>query len=728
MPYGLLFILGSILVLVFKDKPTIRKAITLVVPAVSFIAVVLTPKGIDFKMTLMSLNLVVMHTDKLSLFVGYIFTFIAFTGALYSLYNDDYRISIYGMLYIGASLGVVFAGDFITVYLFWELMALASTALIWCNRSKKAYWTGIRYIIMHLMGGGLFLVGMVINYVNTGSFLVGPVNQGLAGAFVFLGVGLNAAFIGLHSWLPESYPTAPIWASILMSVYTTKTAVYMLVRTSAGMPAVAWMGAIMAVVAVSFAVMQSNGRKLLSYHIVSQVGYMVAAIGVGNEMGINGGVLHLFNHILYKSLLFMSIGAALYVTGKEDLTELGGLRKKMPFTTIFVIIAAFSISGVPLFNGFTSKKLIFEAAATGGMVPIELLLELAAVGTFISFFKFVWFGFLRPNPENEAIAKEVPVPMRVAMGMVAALSIFVGLFPQIIAKLLPYVEEEPFYTVKTLQGPIQLLVVITIAFILFTKVFEPHKRTIMEFDRLYIGLGRLIPYVFRASQKIDDAFNYVYHRIIYIPELLSTVFDPVNNWLERVLESSEKLLDLAIKPIRYMNENLNTFLLIGWVDFWLYTPLSEPKISPYNGGNTPGLITRMLNRILKFGDTIGHRTSVTAALVEKKVVNGTGEQLSKILFSPDTVAPLMEFEHKVVDTLTGDFAAKAFYGNAISNVARLFDRIVIDGAINGVAAIVFFFGERARRIQTGLVQNYALIIIFIVSILIFILSIKGGYS
>jgi len=233
--------------------------------------------------------------------------------------------------------------------------------------------------------------------------------------------------------------------SVFLSVYTTKAAVYLLARTFYGEAlgpqdaflVVAFMGAAMAVYGVSFAVVQNNMRRLLSYHIVSQVGYMIAGVGLAGTLGaytevgalgLNGGMAHMFNNLLYKTLLFMTVGVVVWRTGEQTLDRLGGLQRRMPVTAWAFWIAALSISGVPLFNGYVSKGMVITAAEETNLV-LWILLEIASFGTFLSFLKIGWFAFLRPSPkESWEQAKDPPPVMQAAMVGTAALCVVLGVY------------------------------------------------------------------------------------------------------------------------------------------------------------------------------------------------------------------------------------------------------------------------------------------------------------
>lgn len=503
---ALFFLVTSPLVYYLKGK--IGRFFAILITLIALINVALISPGTNgWSVKYLNLQITLLKADKLSLFVAYIFLIMGLLGMVYSFYCEDRRIRLLTFLYIGSSLGVVFSGDFISLYVFWELMALASTGLIWCNGRQDSIEAGTRYIIMHLIGGALLLAGILTHYGLTGSIAIEHMQFNLAGILIMLGVGLNCAFILLHTWLPDSYPKAPFWASVFLSVYTTKTAVYVLARTSSGWSFVAYMGAVMAVYGVTMALMQSNARKLLSYHIISQVGYMVTGIGLGGALGINGAIFHLWNHILYKSLLFMGVGAVIYRTGEEDLTKLGGLSRRMPLTTISVIIASLSIAGVPLFNGFVSKNMIFEAAHNNEL--IYLMLELASVGTFLSFFKFCYFGFIKSNDNIKA--SEAPVGMLIAMLTIAFLNILIGIYPLPVIKLLPFGFKDHIYTYETVFSKLQIMLVAGFLFIVGNRFFKPHKANIRDFDFLYIKSTKAFINVFTKITYLDTLIHKVYY-------------------------------------------------------------------------------------------------------------------------------------------------------------------------------------------------------------------------
>jgi multicomponent Na+:H+ antiporter subunit D len=320
-----------------------------------------------------------------------------------------------------------------------------------------------------------------------------------------------------------------------------------LARCFSGVELVAYMGGIMAVYGVIFALLQNDARRLLAYHIVSQVGYMVAGVGVGTAQGVNGGIAHVFNHILYKALLFMCMGSVMYMTGKRKLTDMGGLAKFMPITCITFVIAALSISGAPGFNGFVSKGMVIASAVEAHMPVLELMLILASVGTFLSFVKLGYFAFFAENPEIKS--KEAPFNMQLAMCLTAFLCVFIGLYPKVLFDILPYsvVHYHPF-TPSHIFGVIQLFMLAGVVFILAKAMVVPHRATILDFDYFYRMGGRGLIWVCTVPMsKFRSTLQVRFSRAVYIIARLAR--NPIS-----ILEIPTAYVYLRItKGLRYVS-------------------------------------------------------------------------------------------------------------------------------------------------------------------------------
>jgi multicomponent Na+:H+ antiporter subunit D len=545
IPPSFVFILGAMLIPFLKGR--VKQLYMLMVPVVAFLDIAYLPSGTSWIYNFLGYDLIFCKVDKLSLVVGYIFIIIAFLAILYSLHLKQDGQHIAAFLYVGSSLGVVFAGDYFSLFAFWEIMAVASVFLIWFKKDKDSLNAGFRYILMHIFGGCCLLTGIIIYTVSKGSIAIDLFEHSAAYWFILVGFGLNTAFIPIHTWLPDAYPEGTITGSVFLSVFTTKTGVYVLARCFSGVELVAYMGGIMAVYGVIFALLQNDARRLLAYHIISQVGYMVAGVGVGTAQGVNGGIAHVFNHILYKALLFMCMGSVMYMTGKRKLTDMGGLAKFMPVTCITFVIAALSISGAPGFNGFISKGMVIASTVEAHMPVLELMLTLASVGTFLSFVKLGYFAFFSNNPD--ITSKEAPFNMQLAMGLTAFLCVFIGLYPNILFDLLPYsvIDYHPF-TLSHIFGVIQLFLLAGIGFILAKAMVVPHRATILDFDYFYRMGGRGLIWLSAVPMsRFRSALQESFSRAVYIIARLAK--NPIS-----ILEIPTAYIYLRItKGLRYVS-------------------------------------------------------------------------------------------------------------------------------------------------------------------------------
>ncbi len=492
IPPGFIFLLGALLVPFIKPR-ALKQAYLLFLPLLAFFSILQMEPGFMLTYKFLEYELILIKVDALSLCVAYVFVIIGFLAVIYSLHIKNDWQHVAALLYIGSSLGVVFAGDLFTIFFFWEIMAVTSVCLILHSRNRESLGAGYRYVLMHVLGGCCLLAGIILHVSATGSITTVPSGANWAFWLILLGFGLNAAFIPLHTWLPDSYPRATLTGSVFMCVYTTKTGVYVLARYFPGLDFLIYMGVAMCVFGVTMALLQNNARKLLSYHIVSQVGYMVVGIGIGTALAVNGSIAHLFNHIFYKALLFMCMGSVIFMVGKQKLTELGGLAKYMPVTCICCIIASLSIAGVPGFNGFISKGMIVLAAIKEVNPALEFMLIFATVGTFLSFVKLGYYTFFAENKEMNT--KESPLNMQVAMVLTAFACVLIGVYPKILYMILPYAEvafDYQAYTIIKVVGTIQLFLFAGLVFMLVKKHFAPKNALILDFDYFYRMGGRAV--------------------------------------------------------------------------------------------------------------------------------------------------------------------------------------------------------------------------------------------
>jgi len=489
---ALLMIAGGLLLPLLRGRA--QKGFSLLLPALAIAAMARLSPGTYGALDFANLSLVLFKVDKLSLVFGWVFAIMAFIGALYSLHLTRPGQRVAAAFYVGSAFGVVFAGDWFTLIVGWEVMAFASAYLIFAAREQPAVRAGFRYLMVHVAGGVVLLGGIVLHGLESGSFLFGPLTGGQEGGLAYnlilLSFLLNAAVPPLNAWLTDAYPEATVTGAVYLSAFTTKTAVYVLIRTYPGAEILVWLGVVMALYGVVFAVLENDCRRLLAYHIVSQVGYMVAGVGIGTEMALNGASSHAFAHILYKGLLFMGAGAVIHMTGRRKLTELGGLYRTMPWTVALYMVGAFAISAFPFFSGFVSKSMVIAAAAGDHRAGAALLLTVASSGTFLhTGLKLPYYMFfgrdsgLRPG--------EPPLNMLLAMAIAAAFCIGIGVFPGLLYDLLPYPVDFAPYSGLHITETMGVLMFTLLAFVLFLKHLDPEETISLDTDWFYRRGARL---------------------------------------------------------------------------------------------------------------------------------------------------------------------------------------------------------------------------------------------
>ncbi|MDD5451480.1 MAG: Na(+)/H(+) antiporter subunit D [Desulfovibrionales bacterium] len=497
VPPAFIYIVGAFLIPLLGNRlRLLKQAFLLLIPAIAFWDLLNMPQGTYWIYQFLGYELILGRVDKLSMVFGYIFVIMSFLGMVYAIHIKEDGQHVAAFLYMGSTLGVVFTGDLFTLFVFWEIMAGASVFLVWYRREQAALDAGFRYVFVHLTGGAILLAGIIMHVVETGSTAFSLLKSDtLASNFILFGFLLNAAVPPLHAWLADAYPEGTVTGSVFMTAFTTKSAVYVLARGFAGTELLVWLGAIMALYGVVYAVLENDIRRLLAYHIISQVGYMVCGVGLGTELAINGASAHAFCHILYKALLFMGTGAVIYVTGRRKMTELQGrnLYRMMPITVTLYMIGAFSISAVPLFNGFVSKTMVVAAAGMLNRPAIELMLHLASIGTFLhTGLKLpwgTWFG--KPTGQEDKIeAKEPPLNMLVAMGLTAFLCILTGVYPQVLYNILPYPVDFHPYTADKVVAMMQMLLLTAAAFWLYIDKLGGEPTVSMDTDWFYRMFGR----------------------------------------------------------------------------------------------------------------------------------------------------------------------------------------------------------------------------------------------
>ncbi len=471
--------------------------------------------GVVASVPMLEYELVLMRADRLSLLFGYLFHIAAFIAAIFSLHVRDTTQTVSSQIYAGSALGAVFAGDLITLFIFWELMAVSSVFLVWARRTERAIRSGMRYLVIQVSSGVLLLAGALLHYDQTGSLAFEFIGlEGISGWLIFLAFGIKCAFPLLHNWLTDAYPEATPTGTVFLSVFTTKVAVYALARGFPGTEILIYIGAVMTCFPIFYAVIENDLRRVLAYSMINQLGFMVCGVGVGTALALNGAVAHAFNDVLFKGLLFMSMGAVLYRAGTINGSDLGGLYKSMPKTASLCIVGACSISAFPLFSGFVSKSMVMAAMIEQGHDYLWLMLLFASAGVFHhAGIKIPYFAFFAHD--SGIRTKEAPLNMLIAMSIAAVLCVFIGSQPQYLYALLPWkVDYWPYNTTHVLSQ-LQLLFFSALAFIWLNKqgIYPPELHAVnIDAEWLY---RKLMPdtarsvygFLKQTGNGIEDAFN-----------------------------------------------------------------------------------------------------------------------------------------------------------------------------------------------------------------------------
>jgi multicomponent Na+:H+ antiporter subunit D len=528
---ALILICGAILLPLIKDP--FRKPYLFLVPLLTFFDVIYLSQypGTYGVFTFMGdWQITFGRVDSLSLVFAFIMSLMAIIGTIYGLHEDNAWHHIAAWFYVAGSLGVILCGDYLVLFLFWELMAFSSTFLVWFNKEEGALAAGYRYLLVHTFGGLILLLGFVLRFQATGdlSFVhMDEHNMQLYTWLIMIGLMLNAAVPPLHSWLPDAYSKATVTGAVFMCAFTTKTAIYTLARACAGFDVLIVLGVIMAITGIIYAILENDIRRLLGWEIVSQVGYMVAGVGIGTALAINGTAAHAFAHILYKGLLFMAAGSIIYTTGKSKFTELGNLYSKMPLTLLFMVIGGMSVSAFPLLSGFVSKSMIISAGFEEHLLWAAFLLTLVSAGTFLvaglRLPYLIFFGENRCSEETWEKATDPPWNMTMAMGIAAFFCVLVGCYLPFLYDMLPNKEATYHpYTAYHLGETLQILAFTALGFFYFKSKIGARATISFDLDWFYRKGGKIFLWLAQKPiQGIDNAWGEVY-KVVGLSSLMTT--------------------------------------------------------------------------------------------------------------------------------------------------------------------------------------------------------------
>jgi multicomponent Na+:H+ antiporter subunit D len=464
----------------------VRRMLSLAAPLAALAMLASLPLGSEIGLQALGHEWVLLRYDGLSRIFAVAFALYALIAGIYGWTDEERGGRMASLVLPGTGLGVVLAGDLLSLFFFWEWLTVSSLFLIWFGRTEGAWAAGFRYLIFHIAGAMVMLTGILMQLAEGGGAFVALSTASGSAWLILVGMLVNAAVPPLHAWLSDAYPRASVYGTVFLAAFTTKAAVYALVRGFPGVDALVWIGVAMALFGVVYAVLENDIRRLLAYHIISQVGYMVTGVGLGSELALNGSSAHAFAHIFYKGLLMMSAGAVIFATGRGKLTELGQLARPMKWTLALMMIGAFSISGVPFFNGFVSKSMVVSAAGAAHMGSVEFLLLLASMGTFLhTGLKLPWFTFFAKD-QGARVVRPVPVSMYVAMGLTAVVCTVTGMVPgATLYALLPYAATYNPFTGHHFVEMLQILIGTALGFWILRVKLGGEPTTTVDIDAIY---------------------------------------------------------------------------------------------------------------------------------------------------------------------------------------------------------------------------------------------------
>lgn len=466
--------------------PLGQRLLSLAAPAASLALLLSLADSTQISVRVIGQDWLLLRVDALAYVFALAFILHAVIAAVYAWEDAGLGPKAASLGLCGAGVGVVLAGDLLSLFLFWEWLTITSLFLIWMGNTPGSWAAGTRYLMVHLFGAVMLLIGILARVTDGDTGLTAMGLTHWSSWLILAGMLTNAAVPPLHAWLSDSYPRASVFGTVFLAAFTTKAAVYALARGFAGVELLVWAGTLMALFGVVYAVLENDIRRLLAYHIISQVGYMVAGVGMGTALALNGTTAHAFSHIFYKGLLMMSAGAVIYATGRGKLTELGGLGRPLRWVFVLMMVGAFSISGVPFFNGFVSKSMVVSAAAYSDRGAIELLLLVASMGTFLhTGLKLPWFTFFGTD-QGARVLRPVPTSMYAAMGVAAAVCVVTGMFPgATLYAILPFdAAYEPF-TAHHFVESLQLLTGTALGFWLLRAKLGGEPTVTRDVDVLY---------------------------------------------------------------------------------------------------------------------------------------------------------------------------------------------------------------------------------------------------
>ena len=490
----------------------------LFLPPLSAIVLVFRMKlGSYWALSYVGQKLVLGRVDTLSMSFLILFSLMTFICTIFAFNVREKAHHVASLFYMGASLACILAGDYWTLYIFWQIMTVSSAFLIWFSRRPRSAQAGFRYMLLLLLSSVLLLAGILMRQRVTGTFVFGPADTHMMWHFDWLiltAFCINGAVVPFHAWLTDAYPEATVAGAVFLSVFTTKTAIYTLTRCFVGLEFLVVLGAVMAVYGAFYALTANHIRRILAYLMISQGGFMLAGIGMDTGMGLEGALALVYAHTFYNALLFMAAGCLIHTLKEDHLTSLGGLAPRTPFILACTMVGALSMSAMPLLNGFVSIPLILEACWQ--KTPFStMILALAMAGVFMAVgLRLPYFVFWSKKPQKLEKPVKLPLNMTAAMVLTALFCFIQGIFPQLIYRWMPQPLGVNPFTLRKILGAFLFLALISILFIFVRERLAPTTRRLPDFDLLYRFVGRVIMTLLaRPLAWMDGVWTDVYRTV-----------------------------------------------------------------------------------------------------------------------------------------------------------------------------------------------------------------------
>ncbi len=589
LPPALALFLGALAIALLRGRAVVVVGVIAPLIALAHSWYVIAADG-GLSLDFLGAQVAPVHVHAATAAFATIFCLAAAGGALFAFGNLRRAELSAAMAYAGGALGVVFSGDLLSMLIFWEIMLLGSTAIIWLGGQRASYGAGLRYFALHAMGGLAILAGVIItwwtrmqaghadplaftpltDFVATWSVLSLPnVGAGL----ILLGMLVCAGAPPFSAWIADAYPEASPAGSVFLSAFTTKTAVFALIVAFAGLEPLVWIGLYMALYGIIYAVLENDIRRVLAYSIVNQLGLMLVAVGIGTPLAIDGATAHAFSHIIYKGLLMMSAGSVLLVTGRRKLTELGGLYRTMPLTAACCVVGALAISAFPLTSGFTTKSMIDESVAMQAnalalagepqprLIVAWFVLLLAPAGVFLHAWIVPWFAFF--GKDSGLRPPKPPRTMRAAMVAMAVLCIVLGAYPDPLYAMLPHqaaveMYAPKVYTAEHVVESLSLLMFSGLAFFILLPMLQRRRTATLDVDwawRWYIP--RFWEEVVKPVVLAFDRVRWAVVRALRERAWLTSLDDsPVTKWLIGARGVAVPMLLILLLLLTYLSVSM----------------------------------------------------------------------------------------------------------------------------------------------------------------------------